>query len=79
MTRWFYSMPANYNTVSIFETSEYGPTQGYETEKDAILAAIQAAEKRMERESSTILYASKDLSALAHATVKLAQRLKEIK
>lgn len=75
MKRWFYTLHLHTNTVSIFPTSEYGPSQGYDTEREAVVAAIKALEKEIAKRTSTISSAAHDLSILSEEFAKLHKRL----
>lgn len=76
--RWFYTLHSHIDSVSIVSTSEYGPDQGYGTESEAILAAMTALAKEIERCSHIASNASKSLTNLTTEQRKLFNRLGEL-
>lgn len=77
--RWFYTLYMNSEEVSIFNTSEYGSNQGYASEKEAILAAINGLNKEIEKHRSAVSSASKSLINLTMDNMKLVKKLGEVK
>lgn len=75
MKRWFFTHHINYNTVSIFETAEYGPNQGYLTKNEAVIAAIESISRDIFEWTGTISRLSNSMTKLMEARIKLMKEL----
>jgi hypothetical protein len=73
--RWFYTYHVNYGTVSIFQTSEYGPEQGYPTKKEALSAAVKGVYKELEEVSGKVFHYSNKLPKLTEEYNRLIGEL----
>jgi len=54
MNKWYFRFAINYNSISIFETSEYGGRDGYDTKELATEAAKAFLDKKIQDMVTTI-------------------------
>jgi hypothetical protein len=54
MNKWYFSLAVNFNTISVFETSEYEGRDGYDTKEQAIEAAKAFLDKEIQQKMKVV-------------------------
>lgn len=73
--RWFFTLHLHTDSVSIFETAEYGVGQGYGSKKEAVVEAINFLNKQIQDKASLMKSLSDSLVKLNEENRRLLNTL----